>query len=162
MKRCPKCGQTKPETEFHRNKGRPDGVQVYCKPCAIKRSSDWNKAHRTKRREHQSRWRKMHPEKIREYNRENYQRHKEERNRKPHDPLARKARYLVRKAVRCGVLVKPEVCDQCKCWFPGRRIIGFWHDYGKPLEVRWLCIRCHYEATLEKRRQEECSISSRS
>src|SRR6266567_2197790 len=33
MKRCPRCGETKPLTEFHRSKARRDGVQPYCIPC---------------------------------------------------------------------------------------------------------------------------------
>ena len=33
VKRCPRCGETKPLSEFHKNKLRRDGVQVYCKPC---------------------------------------------------------------------------------------------------------------------------------
>jgi hypothetical protein len=33
MKYCPKCGETKPVSEFARNWGANDGYQVYCKPC---------------------------------------------------------------------------------------------------------------------------------
>lgn len=33
MKRCSKCKQTKPLTDFHRNVLRRDGVQTYCKMC---------------------------------------------------------------------------------------------------------------------------------
>ena len=33
MKYCASCDQTKPESEFARNKGRYDGLQTYCRPC---------------------------------------------------------------------------------------------------------------------------------
>jgi hypothetical protein len=33
MKRCARCGQTKPLSEFHKNRRRRDGVQTYCKRC---------------------------------------------------------------------------------------------------------------------------------
>jgi hypothetical protein len=33
MKRCPKCGETKPLTEFWKNRSTSDGVQAWCKPC---------------------------------------------------------------------------------------------------------------------------------
>jgi hypothetical protein len=33
MKRCPRCGETKALSEFHRTKARRDGLQVYCKRC---------------------------------------------------------------------------------------------------------------------------------
>src|SRR5688572_619467 len=33
MKICPKCGIEKSLNEFHKNKSKPDGVQIYCKLC---------------------------------------------------------------------------------------------------------------------------------
>lgn len=33
MKRCSGCGETKPYSEFHKNRARRDGLQGYCKPC---------------------------------------------------------------------------------------------------------------------------------
>ena len=33
MKRCPRCGETKPNSEFHRNRTRRDGLQIYCRLC---------------------------------------------------------------------------------------------------------------------------------
>jgi hypothetical protein len=35
--RCPKCGETKPEEDFPRNRSSRTGRQAYCKPC-------WNSA----------------------------------------------------------------------------------------------------------------------
>ena len=40
-KMCPRCGETKPITEFHKG-GGADGHGALCKPCAIKRSANWN------------------------------------------------------------------------------------------------------------------------
>jgi len=33
-KHCFDCGETKPRTEFHRSRGRPDGLRAICKVCA--------------------------------------------------------------------------------------------------------------------------------
>lgn len=33
VKTCTKCGETKPLSQFHRNRRSPDGHQTYCKPC---------------------------------------------------------------------------------------------------------------------------------
>jgi hypothetical protein len=33
VKLCSGCGEVKPLSEFHKNKGRRDGVNSYCKPC---------------------------------------------------------------------------------------------------------------------------------
>lgn len=32
-KRCSKCGNTKPKTDFHLHKGSNDGLNSYCKVC---------------------------------------------------------------------------------------------------------------------------------
>ncbi len=37
VKYCPSCGETKPKTEFHLNRMRKDGLNAYCKVCALKR-----------------------------------------------------------------------------------------------------------------------------
>lgn len=34
-KRCAVCGQSKPLSEFHANRSRPDGRQSRCKQCHV-------------------------------------------------------------------------------------------------------------------------------
>jgi hypothetical protein len=36
-KRCPICGQTKPRSEWPRNRSTKDGLAAYCKPCHNKK-----------------------------------------------------------------------------------------------------------------------------
>lgn len=43
MRRCTKCGESKPHNEFHRHKRSSDGRQAHCKTC--------RKAHRTANRD---------------------------------------------------------------------------------------------------------------
>jgi hypothetical protein len=38
-KRCSKCGEDKPESEYHRNKNSKDGLQHYCKTCSSERNA---------------------------------------------------------------------------------------------------------------------------
>ena len=33
MKRCPKCGETKLRSEFHKSRQKPDGLDVWCAFC---------------------------------------------------------------------------------------------------------------------------------
>lgn len=55
-------------------------------------------------------------------------------------PEKQNARIKVRTAVQSGKLVKPSTCSVCR---ESRRIHGHHDDYSKPLEVRWVCIKCH-------------------
>jgi hypothetical protein len=42
-KRCPKCSEAKPVSEFYRNLKRRDGLYGYCKKCSDGQSSSWKK-----------------------------------------------------------------------------------------------------------------------
>ena len=61
-------------------------------------------------------------------------------------PSKHKARIAVYRAVRAGTLHKPTNCEECKKKFSKDKIEGHHEDYDKPLEVRWLCRKCHREA----------------
>ena len=63
-----------------------------------------------------------------------------------------KAGRLVRDAVRRGDLVRPKICE--KCGLPGSvskdgrmTIQGHHKDYSRPLDVEWLCAKCHRKVT---------------
>lgn len=58
-KTCTGCSLALPLSEFHRNKRKPDGLQLYCKVCAA---------------ELQRQYRRRKPEKMRELGRENMRR----------------------------------------------------------------------------------------
>lgn len=51
-----------------------------------------------------------------------------------------KVRYLVKKALQHGTLVKPVVCSEC-----GNidDIQGHHENYDKPFDIVWLCRSCH-------------------
>ena len=53
------------------------------------------------------------------------------------------ARVAVRKAVRTGVLIKPDVCDKCKRErdVTAHHYLGYDVEYY--LDVLWLCWKCH-------------------
>ena len=46
-------------------------------------------------------------------------------------------------AVEKGILINPKKCSVCG--EEKAKISGHHDDYNKPLEVRWLCSKCHYE-----------------
>lgn len=45
LKRCPRCGEWKVLSEFHRNRTKPDGLQRVCKPCNIAINKQWYRDH---------------------------------------------------------------------------------------------------------------------
>jgi len=61
----------------------------------------------------------------------------------------KRTQHLAEKAVKKGILNNPGICSQCKSestFRDGRTGIQAHHDdYDKPLDVRWLCQKCHYE-----------------
>jgi len=88
MKRCSKCGETKPFAEFHKLKRSKDGHKSQCKVCkaeAHKRYREENReAIKERRRQYYQenkdyyvRWRKENKEAIREYSIEYRQKNKE-------------------------------------------------------------------------------------
>ena len=56
------------------------------------------------------------------------------------DKLKVQAYTQLRRAVRNGVLIRPGSCSECQ---KAGLIHGHHEDYTKPLEVEWLCPRCH-------------------
>ena len=55
--------------------------------------------------------------------------------------IAQNARNRVYRAVKAGSLVRPGECENCgkECKTEGAHF-----DYARPLDVRWLCRRCHF------------------
>lgn len=61
------------------------------------------------------------------------------------NPEAHRARCSLNDAVKRGLIVKPSFCERCYEPFPPRKLHGHHWDYREPLDVRWLCGRCHGE-----------------
>jgi len=55
-------------------------------------------------------------------------------------PERYRAHRAVEYAVKIGRLTRPSACPSCGA---ERKVHGHHADYSKPLEVVWLCDRCH-------------------
>lgn len=47
---------------------------------------------------------------------------------------------LLAYAIKTGSIIRPEVCSICRCNCEPE---GHHKDYSKPLDVQWLCKKCH-------------------
>lgn len=138
FKKCTKCEKEKPLADFYQHKGMKDGHLSVCKGC-------------TKARVHTHR--AMNIERIREYDRQRGllpHRKKAVRSRahryvgkyktyKELHPERRAAHVAVGNAISAGLL-KAKPCERC---YYAVGVHAHHEDYSKPLEVIWLCKKCH-------------------
>ena len=152
-KKCFKCGEKKPLSEFYKHSQMADGHLNKCKECNKKdvrqnRSEkhqyyiDYDRkryvtnkngrkdkalSRKSKNNNAKTDWRKRNPEKY-------------------------KAHGIVQKALTSGLLEKSEICEVCghECDTQGHH-----EDYSKPLAVVWVCSDCHSKIHMFKRRAKE-------
>lgn len=162
MKKCTKCGKYKDESEFGKDNAKRDKKCSHCKECTREKSNkyyhnnkdsvskkfkekykknpekyrsmsrNYGALHREDVAERSRRWRKEHPEKHKEV-----QENKLIRTGKQ----IRKAQNALSNAVAIGLIKRSTSCQNCGK--TGCRIEGHHKDYGKPLDVIWLCGVCH-------------------
>lgn len=142
-KRCFKCEKIKPLSGFPRNKCMRDGYSNKCKECAGKDTRQWKARFPEKVREHNRRHRVKWPEKCREHHRRWIAKFPEkaaeyQRRYRAKSPEKYRARTLLRSAVRAGK-IKRQPCYHCG----SLKTEAHHHDYSKPLDVRWVCFKCH-------------------
>lgn len=156
MKSCKECGIKKELELFVRNKSCKDGYANQCKSCVkVKRAiyllenkekikistKKYRDSHKEERRIKQKIYRELHKEDIRKYNKE-YERSsagkKTSKKSRAKYPNANKSRVYYRSIARNRDL--PNVCENCKLI---GKVEGHHDDYNKPMDVTYLCIRCH-------------------
>jgi len=136
---CKPCKRWKPDSEFHRQKRRRNGLSWACKKCHnlhAAKTRDKYKALLVTRR-----YRERNLERVREFDRKN----KRKNNKKyPINPLKRSARQKAWYSVSTGKLTRPKVCSGCGNRESSKFKLNAHHrDYKKPLEIEWLCTKCH-------------------
>lgn len=140
---CPTCKTEKSLKDFYRDRSTRDGYSVYCRTCKKKRVKknylqiiqDPKRAARLRilGRVHAARWYRKNPKRACALSRARAAQH----------PEQTKAQSKLQWAITIGVLVKPPTCSCCNHTIPARVLHAHHHDYGKPLEVEWLCALCH-------------------
>lgn len=125
-KKCFKCCEVKPLSEFYKHAQMADGHLNKCKECTKKDVRD----NRIKKIDY-----------YREYDRSrgNRQGYEYVKNYRERFPKKYRAHQMVRYAIKAGNLVA-EPCEQCSRVSDTH---AHHDDYSKPLNVRWLCPPCH-------------------
>ena len=142
--KCSKCDQWKPREGFYiTSSGRP---RSNCRKC---HRHDVNSRAALKRQANRERcrlWREANPE-ASATNSKRYAKNNRERIKKQKREEARstkgRARDALHKAVYRGKIIKPSRCQDCGDPVPKEQLHGHHEDYGKPLDVEWLCGTCH-------------------
>lgn len=148
-KRCSKCKEIKPLSEFYTDHSRKNGHQCYCKICSNK---DVGKYRQTEK------GRKVSRRAVSKYEQtEKGKEHRKCRARK--HPEIIKARQHIADAIRWGKL-PPAESLQCSCGEPAKHY-HHWHGYEPEhwLDVIPVCVKCHTNRN-KKTRQNICPAGS--
>lgn len=141
VKKCSKCGEAKPLGEFNKDRRSPDGHQDRCRACV----SRYNRARYAADPQ-------RFKEAVRKYQDENLENlfvtrmEMCERN-----PSRKNANMAVDYALKLGYIEKPDHCLGCGRKSDEARITAHHNDYSKPLEVVWVCPRCHRHLDANRR-----------
>lgn len=151
---CKKCGLEKPLSDFYKKIRSIDGYRGYCKSCwadnnkkyyaknknsILAAGKDYRERNQGKCRENSKNWKAKNTQKVREYRKRDFKKYCEKY---PEKVLAHRA---VNTVLKNGSLIK-QPCEECSN--PNSQ--AHHDDYSKPLEVRWLCTKCHTAHHMEK------------
>ena len=156
-KECFKCNIIKPLSEFYRHKQMSDGHLNKCKECT-KLDTFGRTESEIEKRKHRDRNRKNKEERTLK-NKERIescpkkkQRYNELRNEwAKRNKHKRNAHLRVARAVMNGTIIREYNCSKCNSDI---RVEAHHEDYAKPLEVVWLCNKCHSSRHVEIREEQ--------
>lgn len=137
-KKCWRCTETKPIECFYTNEAMRGGIDAVCKDCNKELARLRYHANKQKSREKAQDYYTKNKELVKERQKQRSQKYGKKwyaDNREKH--LARAyLHYYVKK----GTVRKPTKCEDC---LQEVRVEGHHPDYTKPLQVNWLCRKCH-------------------
>lgn len=145
---CSKCGEEKCLSGFYdKEKGR-FGKHAECKVCVRLAAKKWAEKYPSKKKMKNIFYGKMKRDLTKEqvkYKREEGENSLDNQKldylKKYYEmKIKAMARIYLNGVVQKGLIIKPESCGMC-----GKTgmIHGHHHDYSKPLDVIWVCPKCH-------------------
>jgi len=148
-KTCKTCGIEKDISEFSKGLRGLYGVRAHCKICCNLYKKQWGEENRDRVICYSRNWYQSNTDKALEAVknwRDSNPGVRDEINKRYADrnPEKIKSHRIVHQAVRDGLLVK----SRCPCG--SINVQGHHEDYSKPLEVVWLCPRCHTRLHIDR------------
>jgi len=148
-KYCYKCKTVKPASDFACDASRKDGHSHICRLCSSAKDREYYSKNRNSKREkgrgrywenpkkerdRVDRYRKNNPRKVYDYF----------KKKRIEQPEKNKARMAVFYAKRSGKIAVPSGCENCGA---STNLQAHHQDYSKPLDIKWLCPKCHNALT---------------
>jgi len=143
---CSRCGEAKGYDDFYKDGRSLTGLRPECKSCTNRGVNSWREANPERRKAID----RASKDRISIYRKRGWSRkyarvHRAEcaarlREYRNDHPDRAKANDLLNYAVRHGKIKPPKVCQSCGS---KGKIEGSHTDYSKPLDVEWLCTKCH-------------------
>ena len=147
MKVCRECNIEKPLTEFYKHQRMMDGHLNKCIPCVKSRVNKHREVNLEKIREYDKK-RANKPHRIqarKEYQQTEVGKLSKKKSMAAYNkryPMVYAAHVITSNAIRDGKLFSAASCSTCNST---KKIEGHHDDYTKPIDVRWLCEKCHKE-----------------
>lgn len=174
LKTCTRCGVAKPLDRFQKDRSKKDGLRSDCKECRSVALKQWLKTPKGLKycwdRNERLKDRRRHEPGFADYRRgitnrstkrPQYKKRIRERIKTELGRMVKAAGNAVAKAIRDGVLVRPEKCELCAVE-PGkdkigRALIRAIHVHGYlpryHLKVVWMCPECQERWKRTRRRR---------
>lgn len=160
-KKCFKCGIVKPLSEFYKHPQMPDGHLNKCKECT-KKDNAKNRKDKIKYYQEYDRKRANQPKRVKarkEYaekckldeNLKERNRQYKNKYRKTHKKEIR-ARDKLQYNLDSNKIEKPTRCQICG---KETKLQAHHHDYNKPLDVIWVCDRCHKDIHIKLNKEKK-------
>ena len=146
---CDECREAKPLSEFNRDRRKQDGLQCRCRTCFSRYNAQRYARDKERFKEIVKQYKDANPQEVFATRLKIWER----------DHSRLNCYRVVEAALNAGAIVKSEVC--CVCGVrdvdAGKHGLHKHHfDYDKPLDVVWLCTKCHGQIhkVIRERRKE--------
>ena len=111
-KRCSKCGEGKPLSEFYTSKNYSTGYATYCKKCSRIAAKEWREKNKERAKEISQNWNKANKEKVLEQNKKRCKKWRSN-NREKANAKSREYKKKNREIINVGERKRRENCSPC-------------------------------------------------